>query len=97
MHLPLFAGTGKSVLLRAIINYLHSVHGHNIAITAPTGIASLNIGGQTIHSWAGIRLGKEPVEKLQFRLGGDATKRWLDAKALVIDEGWFLSCGIKLE
>lgn len=83
----MFAGTGKSVLLRAIINYLHSVHGYDIAITAPTGIAGLNIGGQTIHSWAGIGLGKEPLEKLKFRLNGDALKRWMEAKALVIDEG----------
>ncbi|KAF8557361.1 hypothetical protein OG21DRAFT_306893 [Imleria badia] len=76
------AGTGKSVLLRAIISYLHSVHGLSIGVTAPTGIAGLNIGGQTIHSWAGIGLGKEPLEKLSSRLSGYATKRWKQAKAL---------------
>jgi ATP-dependent DNA helicase PIF1 len=80
------AGTGKSVLLRAIIHYLRSVYGGNIGITAPTGIAGLNIGGQTIHSWAGVGFGKEPLEKLKFRINGDALKRWIEAKALIIDE-----------
>lgn len=76
-----------------MIDYLHSVHGFDVAITAPTGIAGLNIGGQTIHSWAGIGLGKEPLEKLKYRLSNDAIKRWKDAKALVIDEGWSILCG----
>lgn len=96
-HSPSFTGTGKSVLLRAIIDYLHSVHGYDIGITAPTGIAGLNIGGQTLHSWAGIRLGKEPVENLKFRLNSNALKRWKEAKALIIDEGWSILRGIKLE
>lgn len=51
------AGTGKSVLLRAIIELLRCKTGE-VAITAPTGIAGMNIGGSTIHSWAGIGLGK---------------------------------------
>ncbi|KIJ07606.1 hypothetical protein PAXINDRAFT_158369 [Paxillus involutus ATCC 200175] len=80
------AGTGKSVLLRAIIKYLRSVHGGAVAITAPTGIAGLNIGGQTIHSWAGIGLGKEPGDQLKRRLSGFARRRWMDAQALIIDE-----------
>lgn len=94
-HLPSFAGTGKSVLLRAIIHYLRSVYGCDIGITAPTGIAGLNIGGQTIHSWAGVGFGKEPLEKLKFRINGDALKRWIEAKALIIDEGWSIPCGTK--
>lgn len=75
------------MLLRAMIRHLRSVHGFDIGITAPTGIAGLNIGGQTIHSWAGIGLGKEPVDKLKVRLSGESIKRWMLAKALVIDEG----------
>ncbi|KIJ68805.1 hypothetical protein HYDPIDRAFT_25060 [Hydnomerulius pinastri MD-312] len=82
------AGTGKSVLLRAIIKYLRCVHGPygGVAVTAPTGIAGLNIGGQTIHSWSGIRLGKEPFETLKGNLAGSARKNWNDAHALIIDE-----------
>jgi len=40
------AGTGKSTLLRAIVKSLDG----EVAISAPTGIAALNVGGETIHS-----------------------------------------------
>ena len=50
------AGVGKSFLLQHIIKTLESRR-KRVAITAPTGIAALNIGGATIHSWAGIGLG----------------------------------------
>lgn len=67
------AGTGKSVLLREIINWCKSSY-LNLAVTASTGIAAVNIGGCTLHSWAGIGLGKEPVEQLLGRLFGH--DRW---------------------
>lgn len=79
------AGTGKSVLLRATIKLLRHKFG-GVAITAPTGIAGVNIGGLTIHSWAGIGLGKETVEELVGALSSRAVKRWTDTRALVIDE-----------
>lgn len=40
------AGTGKTTLLREIINTTHK----NTVVVAPTGIAALNAGGVTIHS-----------------------------------------------
>lgn len=40
------AGAGKSVLLRAF----RKATKYNIVVTAPTGIAALNVQGQTIHS-----------------------------------------------
>ena len=54
------AGTGKTFLLRYIIQELEKKYDSigSIAITAPTGIAAINIGGQTIHSFAGIGIGK---------------------------------------
>jgi chromosomal replication initiation ATPase DnaA len=52
------AGTGKSYLLRYIIQELRLKHGFaQVAVTAPTGIASVNIGGSTIHSFAGLGIG----------------------------------------
>jgi hypothetical protein len=52
------AGTGKTFLLRYVIQELQKVHGEGaVAVIAPTGIAAINIGGQTIHSFAGIGLG----------------------------------------
>ncbi|KAG1749646.1 PIF1-like helicase-domain-containing protein [Suillus paluster] len=82
----IFPGTGKSVLLRAIIELLRVRFRGGVAITAPTGIAGVNIGGSTIHSWAGIGLGKESVETLEGSLGSWARKRWQNTHALVIDE-----------
>ena len=41
------AGTGKTTLLRKIKETTHK----NVAIVAPTGIAALNAGGVTIHSF----------------------------------------------
>lgn len=53
------AGTGKSFLLRYVIQELVKKHSEEgVAVTAPTGIAAINIGGQTVHSFAGIGLGK---------------------------------------
>ena len=40
------AGTGKTTLLREIIQSTHK----NVVVVAPTGIAALNAGGVTIHS-----------------------------------------------
>ena len=41
------AGTGKTTLLRKLIAHTHT----NAVIVAPTGIAALNAGGVTIHSF----------------------------------------------
>jgi ATP-dependent DNA helicase PIF1 len=85
------AGTGKSVLMRAIIaRFRHQFRREpdRLAVTASTGLAACVIEGQTIHSWAGIGLGKEPVPELVKRIKRNAkTKtKWLRTKALVIDE-----------
>lgn len=86
------AGTGKSVLLREIINALGGPS-DCVAITASTGIAGLNIGGSTIHSWSGIRLGKESAEDLANRvyLSRRYKARWQQVKTLIIDEGELLA------
>lgn len=50
------AGTGKSVLLREIIAALRLKYRSRpdaVAVTASTGIAACNIGGTTIHRFAG--------------------------------------------
>lgn len=44
------AGTGKSTFLR---HYCQNTH-KQFLILAPTGIAALNVGGQTIHSFFGL-------------------------------------------
>jgi ATP-dependent DNA helicase PIF1 len=85
------AGTGKSVLLREIIMKLRKKHNKEpdrVAVTASTGLAACNIGGVTLHSFAGIGLGKGPVEELvkKIRRNQKARHRWMRTKILVIDE-----------
>lgn len=47
------AGTGKTTLLR----YFLKTTGKNVLVTAPTGIAALNLGGYTIHHAFSLRPG----------------------------------------
>ena len=61
------AGTGKSVLMREIIKHLRRKYKREpdrVAVTASTGLAACNIEGVTLHSFAGIGLGKEAVPEL---------------------------------
>lgn len=60
------AGTGKSTLL----NYFRKHTKKNIVVLAPTGIAALNVGGQTIHSVFKFPLGvvtSKSIEKVRQR------------------------------
>lgn len=85
------AGTGKSVLLREIISVLRKKYlreTDRVAITASTGLAACNVGGVTLHSFAGIGLGKEDVTELvkKIKRNQKAKHRWMRTKILVIDE-----------
>jgi ATP-dependent DNA helicase PIF1 len=73
------AGTGKSFLLKHIKETVPNIH-----ITASTGIAAVNVGGQTLHSWSGIGLGTLPANKISF--SGKVISRVKLAKILAIDE-----------
>ena len=48
------AGTGKTTLLKEIVKECRAC-GKNIAVSAPTGIAAMNAGGQTLHSLFGLK------------------------------------------
>lgn len=85
------AGTGKSVLMRAIIAELKKKYAKDperVAVTASTGLAACNIGGITLHSFSGIGLGKEDAPTLikKIRRNPKAKNRWLRTKCLVVDE-----------
>lgn len=88
------AGTGKSYLLHSIIGKLRAKYGDKaVAVCAPTGLAAINIRGETIHKWAGIGLGREEKKTLAQKVRGNKkTKdRWLSCRTLVIDEVSMLS------
>lgn len=70
------AGTGKSVLMREIIKKLRDKYKKEpdrIAVTASTGLAACNIEGVTLHSFAGIGLGKEQVPELVKKVRLDSS------------------------
>ena len=83
-------GTGKSFLLQTIYSSYKGRTGKVMAITALTGCAALLLGpwAKTLHSWAGIGLGKAPAESAARSIATDAKKkkRWRSTNCLVIDE-----------
>ena len=84
------AGTGKSYLFAYIKQELLKLHpgANQVGVTAPTGVAAVNIGGQTIHSWGGIGLGRGGTEKLVQNVMRNvkAAARWHTTSVLLIDE-----------
>lgn len=83
------AGTGKSVVLRELVYRLYSLYGAElVGVTASTGLAACNIGGQTIHRFLGIGLGQAPVITLHKSIEKKAAvkRKWEQLKVLIIDE-----------
>lgn len=98
------AGTGKSVLLRCIIDHLKRKYARQpdtVAVTATTGIAACNIGGTTLHSFAGVGLGQDDVPHMvrKIKRNRRSMVRWEKVKVLLIDEVSMLSAELldKLE
>ncbi|GAA5884540.1 hypothetical protein JCM16303_000019 [Sporobolomyces ruberrimus] len=81
------AGVGKSVLLSEITRMLHR-KGRVYRVTAPTGIAALNIDGSTIHSWAGVATATKSISKLYEAIvsSSSSCKNWKNTDVLIIDE-----------
>ena len=66
------------------------VRKEQIAVTATTGIAACNVGGQTLHSWAGIQMGTANLQKM-IQLARSKARNWSGTKVLIIDEISMLS------
>jgi ATP-dependent DNA helicase PIF1 len=81
------AGSGKSYLLNFLKRNYSSL---GLEVTASTGIAAVNVGGSTIHSWSGIGLANLPVEQIIENLSSPKfariRRRIKRARALAIDE-----------
>lgn len=73
------AGTGKSTLLQLFIQTTKK----NTVVLAPTGIAALNVNGQTIHSFFGFapRLMQKHEIKKRFQ-----SKLYKNIELIIIDE-----------
>ena len=78
------AGTGKSVLLQYFVS--HTLK--NTAVLAPTGVAAINVGGQTIHSFFGLDLDIQDVRDTETVAKITKRRRAIfeNLDALVIDE-----------
>lgn len=74
------AGTGKSTLLR----YFRETTKKNIAVIAPTGIAAIHVGGQTVHSL--LRFPPRFLERNDVRAAGKNRLIIQKLDALIIDE-----------
>lgn len=81
------AGVGKSYLINVLFAFLQE-HKVSAARTATTGVAAFNVGGQTIHSWAGLGLAEEDAEHLivMIRKKAKVKERMKAATILFIDE-----------
>jgi ATP-dependent DNA helicase PIF1 len=76
------AGTGKSTLL----SYFRLITKKKVAILAPTGVAALNVQGQTIHSFFKFKpnITASMIKRLRAADEGESIYQRLDA--IVIDE-----------
>ncbi|KAL3757376.1 hypothetical protein ACHAWU_008537 [Discostella pseudostelligera] len=90
------AGSGKSHVLSTLLkaneegigNAMNNGKPRKIIVTATTGVAACNVGGVTIHSFAGVGAGNASAAEIAKRvMGNEYTKgRWRDVDVLVIDE-----------
>lgn len=74
------AGTGKSVLLQ----YFKQNSSKRLVVVAPTGVAALNVGGQTIHSL--FKIPPEFITKEKLRLSPKTALLLKNLDTVVIDE-----------
>lgn len=90
-------GTGKSTLIRGVeAVYKKKFPDKVLNLTSTTGISAINVGGMTIHSFAGIGFGTANISLLirKIRSKPDIVKRWKDTDLLIIDEVSMLSCDV---
>jgi ATP-dependent DNA helicase PIF1 len=80
-------GTGKSYLIEKYFTKATKLYGREgVAKTSTTGISALNIKGRTIHSWAGIGYGEDPVDDIIQNMTPYVRNNWRNARVLIIDE-----------
>ena len=80
-------GTGKTFLMKRIVERLKKMHGNNAVVTvAPTGVAAIICGGQTLHSFAGCGVPTYVSDFEKCWGGRDMGKRWRNLRVLVVDE-----------
>src|SRR6202789_2418579 len=82
MYITGKAGTGKSTLLQ----YFREKTAKNVAVLAPTGVAAINIKGQTIHSFFNFKPDITPETVGDIIVRKAKRKMFAELQALIIDE-----------
>ena len=76
------AGTGKSTLLQHFRKHSKK----SLAVLAPTGVAALNVQGQTIHSFFKFRPDTKPETVTALKVAPAQAKLYKQLDTIVIDE-----------
>jgi len=76
------AGTGKSTLL----DYFWQITKKSIAVLAPTGVAAVNIGGQTIHSFFRFKPEVTVIEARKIAKKTKNNQLFREIETIIIDE-----------
>jgi ATP-dependent exoDNAse (exonuclease V) alpha subunit len=79
-------GAGKSHTLRTVIAELERRFPGQVLVTAPTGVASILVGGQTIHSKPGPGIPKGCTKAFCFMSSETSREMWSKVRVLIIDE-----------
>ena len=83
MYITGKAGAGKSYLLEFFVKHTRK----NVAVVAPTGVAALNVGGQTIHSFFGLDINVQNLDEIRRKgIFGKRQTILKNLDTLVIDE-----------
>jgi len=84
------AGTGKSTLLQEFVERTRK----SLVIAAPTGVAALTVGGQTIHSLFRLPIGLVTDHTKFYPLSDDARVLLRKIDTVVIDEISMVRCDL---
>jgi len=76
------AGTGKSTLLQ----YFRTNTRKSVVVLAPTGVAAVNVKGQTIHSFFGFRPDITPESARSIRVRKTKKSMYQKLETIIIDE-----------
>lgn len=76
------AGTGKSTLLQ----YFRDHTTKNVVALAPTGVAAVNVQGQTIHSFFRFRPDITPESVYTIKMSRERRKMYSQIDTIIIDE-----------
>ena len=83
-----------AVYVRAEYHRIPKSIKRNVAVTAATGVAAVEIRGRTIHSFAGIGFGENTVNDMNVSLQPPSANAYVNIDVLVLDEISMISAAL---